>query len=221
VSGPILQTFPEQDLPTAPLTAKAQNQSPSLILIDDDISVLRERLRKLRAELSQPFQLSRKRPNLAANHWPRSSPQVSRAIGHSSPTPSSRSAAAILHFTSLAYFKLLKAVLRFVLAPGSGTPSRLPEVIVIPKPAGPRRVLTTPHTAATKPIMDPFFSPIAMSPMSPGLYPAVSFFFHFRARWGTEPYVALHCVLFFPSFTSFTFLLFSPSIYNFTAPEKE
>ncbi|KAF8271736.1 hypothetical protein EI94DRAFT_1567749 [Lactarius quietus] len=175
--GPILQTLPEQDSPqSAPLAAKAQSRSPSFILIDDDISVLRERLQKLRAELSQPFQLSRKRPNLAANHRPRSSPQVTRAIGHCTPTTSARSATVILHFTSLANFKLVKAILQSVLGPSSGAPSRLPEVIVIPKPAGPRRVLTSLHTAATKPIVDPFFSPIATSPISPGLNPAVSYF---------------------------------------------
>ena len=174
--GPILQTLPEQDSPPAPPTTKAQNQTPSFILIDDDISVLRERLGKLRAELSQPFQLSRKRPTLAAHHRPRSSPQVARAIGHSSSAPVARSAAVILHFTSLANFKLVKAVLQSVLGPSNGAPSRLPEVIVIPKPAGPRRVLTALHTAATKPIVDPFFSPIATSPMSPGLYPTASYF---------------------------------------------
>ena len=27
------------------------------------------------------------------------------------------------------------------------------------------------------------------------------FFFHFRARWGTEPYVALHFAVHFPSLT--------------------
>lgn len=175
--GPILQMLPEQDSPQpTPLTAKAQKQSPSFILIDDDISVLRERLRKLRAELSQPFQLSRKRPTLAANHRPRSSPQVTRAIGHSTPTLSARSAVVILHFTSLANYKLVKGILQSVLGPSSGTPNRMPEVIVIPKPAGPRRVLTALHTAATKPIVDPFFSPIATSPMSPGLYPTASYF---------------------------------------------
>ncbi|KAH9077491.1 hypothetical protein EDB83DRAFT_2350313 [Lactarius deliciosus] len=132
-SGPILQTLPEQDSPQpAPLTAKAQSRSLSFILIDDDIS------------------LSRKRPNLAANHRPRSSPQVTRAIGHSTPTPSARSTPT--------NFKLVKGVLQSVLGPSTGTPNRLPEVIVIPKPAGPRR-----------PIVDPFFSPIATSPISPGL----------------------------------------------------
>ena len=165
--GPILQTLPEQDTPQpTPLTAKAQNQSPAFILIDDDVSVLRERLRKLRAELSQPFQLSRKRPTLAAHHRPRSSPQIPRAIGHSTPTLLPRNVPVILHFTSLANFKLVKAILQTVLGPGSGISSRLPEVLVIPKPAGPRRVLTALHTAATKPIVDPFFSPIATSPMT-------------------------------------------------------
>ncbi|KAN0140034.1 hypothetical protein V8E53_001930 [Lactarius tabidus] len=176
-AGPILQTLPEQDSPqSATFAAKAPSQSPSFILIDDDISVLRECLQKIRAELSQPFQLSRKRPTLAAHHRPRSSPQVTRAIGHSTPTPSARSAAVILHFTSLANFKLVKAILQTVLGPSSGPPCRLPEVIVIPKPAGPRRVLTALHTAATKPIVDPFFSPIATSPISPGLNPLASYF---------------------------------------------
>ncbi len=174
--GSILQTLPEQDPPPpVALTPKAQNLSPSFILIDDDISVLRERLRKLRAELLHPFQFSRKRPNLAANHRPRSSHQVTRAIGHSAPTLSARST-VILHFTGLANFKRVKGVLQSVLGPTSSTPSRLPEVIIIPKPAGPRRVLTALHTAATKPVVDPFFSPIATSPISPGLYPAASYF---------------------------------------------
>ncbi|KAI0269319.1 hypothetical protein BC834DRAFT_865819 [Gloeopeniophorella convolvens] len=174
--GFVLQTLPEQDSPpTAPPTAKPLYQSPSFILIDDDVSVLRERLRKLRAELPYPFQLARKRPNLAANHRPRSSPQVTRAMGIPS-AASPRSPAVIIHFTSLANFKLVKGILQSVLGPSGGTASRMPEVIVIPKPAGPRRVLTALHTAATKPIVDPFFSPIATSPISPGLYPAASYF---------------------------------------------
>lgn len=175
----VLQTLDEQDLdlpPSAPQTPKALNQAPSFILIDDDISVLRERLQKLRVDLPHPFQFSRKRPNLAANHRPRSSPQVVRSIGHSSFSSSPRNTAVIVHFTSLANFKLVKGILQSVLGPNLGTTSRLPEVIVIPKPAGPRRVLTALHTAAIKPIVDPFFSPIATSPISPGLYPAASYF---------------------------------------------
>jgi osomolarity two-component system response regulator SSK1 len=173
--GSILQTLDEQDPPpSALLTPKAPCQSPSFILIDDDISVLQDRLRKLRAELPHPFQFSRKRPNLAANHRPRSSPQVVRAIGHASATSSPRSTAVVVHFTSLANFKLVKGILQSALGPSNGSTTRLPEVMVIPKPAGPRRVLTALHTAAMKPIIDPFFSPIATSPISPGLLPAAS-----------------------------------------------
>ncbi len=173
----ILQTLDEQDLPpSTPQTPKAPNQLPSFILIDDDISVLREHLRKFRVDLPHSFQFSRKRPNLAANHRPRSSPQVVRSIGHSSTPSSPRNAAVIVHFTSLANFKSVKGILQSVLGPNLGTTSRLPEVVVIPKPAGPRRVLTALHTAIVKPIVDPFFSPIATSPISPGLYPAASYF---------------------------------------------
>ena len=173
----ILHTLDEQDLPPAPpLTPKAPNQAPSFILIDDDISVLRDRLRKLRVDLPHSLQFSRKRPNLAANHRPRSSPQVIRSVGHCSGSSTPRCAAVIVHFTSLDNFKLVKGILQSVLGPSVGTTSRLPEVIVIPKPAGPRRVLTALHTAAVKPIVDPFFSPIATSPISPGLYPAASYF---------------------------------------------
>ena len=177
-SSSILQTLNEQDSPpSAPLTPRAPKQTPYFVMIDDDISVLREHLRKFRVELPNPSQSSRKRPNLAANHRPRSSPQVVRIMGHSSTTSSPRSAPAIIHFTSLANFKLVKGILQSVLGPSNGTAAcRLPEVMVIPKPAGPRRVLTALHTAAMKPIVDPFFSPIATSPTSPGLYPGASYF---------------------------------------------
>jgi osomolarity two-component system, response regulator SSK1 len=172
--GTILHTLSEQD--SLPDTPKAPTQSSSFILIDDDISVLRERLRKFRAELLQPFQPPRKRPNLAANHRPRSSPQVARNLGHSPTILSPRSSAIVIHFTSLANFKLVKGILHSVLGPSNGQASPLPEVIVIPKPAGPRRVLTALHTAVTKPIVEPSFSPIATSPISPALYPAASYF---------------------------------------------
>ena len=175
----ILPTLDEQDLdlpPSAPQTPRAPNQTPSFILIDDDISVLREHLQKLRVDLphSFHFRASGRTSPLTIGHGPL--PQVARSIGHSSIPSSPRNAAVIVHFTSLANFKLVKGILQSVLGPNVGTTSRLPEVIVIPKPAGPRRVLTALHTAAVKPIVDPFFSPIATSPISPGLYPAASYF---------------------------------------------
>ncbi|KDQ65024.1 hypothetical protein JAAARDRAFT_28689 [Jaapia argillacea MUCL 33604] len=160
----------------------------SFIFIDDDVAVLRERLRKFRAE--QPTlhlnPTSRKRPALSSFHRPRSSPQVARAMGYNntsqSPSPPSQTPPfVIVHFTSLANFKLVKDAIQVALAPTNGSIVRPPEVIVIPKPAGPRRFLTALHTAVTKPIVDPFFSPIATSPVSPGMHLAPPFFGYDRS----------------------------------------
>ncbi|TFY80634.1 hypothetical protein EWM64_g3378 [Hericium alpestre] len=179
--GSTLETLPEQGAGAAPVTnpQSSPQTSPSFVLIDDDISVLRERLRKLR-EQQYPLHLgSRKRPSLSAQHRPRSSPQVTRAMGLGGPAAvqvTSRSAPVIIHFTSLSNFKLVKGILQSTLAPNGNSLMRLPEVIVIPKPAGPRRVLTALHTAATRPIVDPFFTPIATSPYSPGIHPNLNYF---------------------------------------------
>lgn len=142
--------------------------SLSFVMIDDDVSVLRERLRKYRAEQPIPLSLhSRKRPSLAAHHRPKSSPQVARTLGFGSQAPLQQIPVVVVHFTSLANYKLVKEIIQCDLASHS-YPACPPEVMIIPKPAGPRRFLTALHTAVTKPIVDPFFSPIATSPLSPG-----------------------------------------------------
>ncbi|KAK7695548.1 hypothetical protein QCA50_000184 [Cerrena zonata] len=160
-------TVPSSPGPKAPST---QTASFTFIMIDDDVNVLRNRLDKIKAELGYPLHLSRKRPSLASNHRPRSSPSVARFMGgfansHSSPPTQY----VIVHFTSLANYKLVKDAIQS-LANFTGLGPRIPEVIVIPKPAGPRRFLTALHTAVTKPVVDPFFIPIATSPISPGLH---------------------------------------------------
>ncbi|OSX59282.1 hypothetical protein POSPLADRAFT_1183986 [Postia placenta MAD-698-R-SB12] len=170
----------DQSSAPSPSTSRpAVADALSFCLIDDDVAVLRSRLQKARAEQAYPLHLNtRKRPSLANNHRPRSSPQVARVMGL---TPSTSALFApppvIVHFTSLANFKLVKDVIQSILMPGAGNASRVPEVIVIPKPAGPRRVLTALHTAITKPIVDPFFYPTATSPISPG-FPAITPFFN-------------------------------------------
>ncbi len=82
----------------------------------------------------------------------------------------------VVHFTSLSNYKTVQDVVQAVLyaedSPTSyaytGTIGDLiPEVLVIPKPAGPRRFLTALHTAVHKPMIDPIFAPIATTPMSP------------------------------------------------------
>jgi osomolarity two-component system response regulator SSK1 len=135
----------------------------SFIFIDDDVVVLRERLRKFRLQQAYPLTLSRKRPSLAPHHRPRSSPHVPRAAGTATLLP-----VVIVHFTSLANYKLVKDVIQSDIASRLGSTSAIPEVMIIPKPAGPRRFLTALHTAVTKPTVDPFFTAIATSPITSG-----------------------------------------------------
>lgn len=146
---------------------QARSQPPSFILIDDDIDILKERLQLLRLnQQPQPASFgSRKRPSLSAHHRPRSSSQISRVMGTNAHKQSAR--VIIMHFTSLGNYKLLKDVMQSIMASYANSSSLVPEVMIIPKPAGPRRFLTALHTAVTKPSVDPFFSPIATSPASP------------------------------------------------------
>lgn len=161
-------------------------QPLSFIFIDDDIRVLRERLHALRVEHPSQMNLGiRKRPSLAAHHRPRSSPQVMRAMGH---TASSSPSSVIVHFTSLSNFKIIKDVVQSVLTSYTGSIAPLPEIMIIPKPAGPRRVLTALHTAVTKPVVDPFFSPIATSPGTPSMQSRSNSYFHnYAATSGGSP----------------------------------
>jgi osomolarity two-component system response regulator SSK1 len=134
------------------------------ILIDDDVSVLRSQLLKLKSEAasfgSRPRQI--KRPTLAGRT--RSSPHVRTlkgeglSLGPALPT-------AVIHFTSLANYNHVRDVVASILSANWYQP---PEIMVIPKPVGPRRFLTALHTVVQRPLVDPFFTPIATSPRSPG-----------------------------------------------------
>ncbi|KZT62141.1 hypothetical protein CALCODRAFT_490322 [Calocera cornea HHB12733] len=152
------------------------------------------------------------RPSLSSHHRPRSGqprspigdgttqgnsppkgaemPSPSPSIAGSSRTNSGGGIfdnTVIVHFTSLANFKLVRDAVQTLLAlpqpllqPQAYSPyvhPDLPEVIVIPKPAGPRRLLTALHTGLYKPLVDPFFAPIATSPLSPAAVHPLSPFF--------------------------------------------
>ncbi|KAI5122167.1 hypothetical protein M0805_007065 [Coniferiporia weirii] len=150
------------------LREKPVGSSPTFVLIDDDVDALRQRLIQLRSEA--PFNLNiRQRPKLAHHHRPKSSPQIFRAKGIKAPStmPAQPSPLpVIIHFTSLSSYKLVKDLIHSILST-PGTSNLIPEIIVLPKPAGPRRLLTALRTAIVKPIVDPFFTPIATSPLSP------------------------------------------------------
>ncbi|KAI0363566.1 hypothetical protein BV20DRAFT_957970 [Pilatotrama ljubarskyi] len=163
-------TIPENAAAPAPSAAGPPPAGDPIILIDDDVVALRARLQKIRAEQAYPLNLhTRKRPSLASNHRPRSSPQVARLMGVTH-TVQLAPQVVIVHYTSLANFKLVKDAIQSMMIPGNSW-TRLPEVLVVPKPAGPRRILTALHTAVTKPMVDPFFAPIATSPSSPSFHP--------------------------------------------------
>lgn len=94
----------------------------------------------------------------------------------------------LIHFTSLSNYKVVQDILRSTLSSATtgdfgqwtsltGSPhppaEHMPGIMVIPKPAGPRRLLTALHTAVRKPNLDPFFAPIASTPTSPRLRPII------------------------------------------------
>ncbi|KAJ6516367.1 hypothetical protein C8R45DRAFT_856379 [Mycena sanguinolenta] len=158
-------------------------QRPSFVFIDDNVEVLKERLNALRVEQPYPLTLNPKRPERPPLvhhqdarppvphplHSRRSTTQVPRVMSASPMPPSfipssTTSSVVIVHFTSLANFKVVKDVLQSVFSSYS---SPIPEVMIVPKPAGPQRVLTQLHMAVTRPPVDPFFSPIATSPATP------------------------------------------------------
>lgn len=146
-------------------TTTEPSRDDKFVIIDDDINVLRRELIRVRAEapvLSLKPRLL-KRPTLAGRT--RSTPHIRQVSGPRQTGPT------IIHFTSLAKYNQVRDVIASLLGgPFSTTGGTLshPEVMVVPKPVGPRRFLTALHTAVNQPVVDPFFSPIATSPRSPG-----------------------------------------------------
>ncbi|KAH6915503.1 response regulator receiver domain-containing protein [Coprinopsis sp. MPI-PUGE-AT-0042] len=161
--------------PAPPTAPKASPPDPVFVLIDDDVEVLRERLLAQRSEHNAlaANQAVRKRPPLASLHRPRSTVNIPTAPNQANLKASS---VVIIHFTSLSNYKLLKDMVQTIMAGYFAATLPLPEVMILPKPAGPRRFLTALHTAATKPSVDLPFLPIATSPATPASSHSGSFF---------------------------------------------
>jgi osomolarity two-component system, response regulator SSK1 len=163
----------EQVAAASSANGTSQSHSPPFIIIDDDVAALRARLSETCGQtLSSPAPARLKRPHLVPGQRTRSTPSVPRAPTKMASTDS----VVILHFTNLANYKAVKDVMQASLAWSTLSIGLLPEIIVIPKPAGPRRFLTALYTAITKPLVDPFFHPIATSPISPAGRAALPFF---------------------------------------------
>ncbi|CAO3572501.1 unnamed protein product [Mortierella alpina] len=147
-------------------TAKSLN-NPAFIMIDDDVRALSQQILRLQTNPPSPA------PMGGAPKRPTHRRQKSvTSIQHTS----------IIYFTSLPTFKQARDAIMLTL--GTQTPGLsysiastlignqlaagpLPYILVLPKPAGPRRVLTAIHTAVHAPVLDQSYSPIATAPTSP------------------------------------------------------
>ncbi|KAL8290153.1 hypothetical protein RQP46_003092 [Phenoliferia psychrophenolica] len=135
----------------------------NLVIIDDDIQTLRRLLYTLRTQPAPTAStLMGKRPQLSSRRT-RSSPHVRQL--HQ--LPPMGPGWVIVHFASLSHYKVIKEIVQDALA--TCRAPNLPDVLVVPKPAGPRRIITALWTALKRPPVDPSLPPIATSPTSPGI----------------------------------------------------
>ncbi|KAI9269791.1 hypothetical protein BY458DRAFT_490073 [Sporodiniella umbellata] len=126
---------------------------PAFILIDDDINTLEGKLNEFRAQpAASAHMLHGKR------HHPKKSPHQN--FFHQGTT-------AIVHFTTLTNYKAVRDTIQCFTFLPNRDPFSMPRVVVVPKPAGPRRFLTALHTAMNNAVVEPHFSAIATSPSSP------------------------------------------------------
>ncbi|CEG67107.1 Putative Osomolarity two-component system, response regulator SSK1 [Rhizopus microsporus] len=128
---------------------------PSFILIDDDVLTLEGKLNEFRAQ-----------PPASANvlhvkrHHQHKKSNLYQNFFHQGTT-------AIIHFTSLSNYKAVRDTIQCFTFLPNRDPFSMPRVVVVPKPAGPRRFLTALHTAWNNAVVEPHFSAIATSPSSP------------------------------------------------------
>lgn len=136
---------------TSPKAPAKPVRPPPFILIDDDVDVLRDRLEDIRRAL-HPL----KRPAMQRTASTNQIPRTSNHPGLTTPS-------VIVYFTSLADFKHVKDIVQGTLSTVE-IGSVIPEIMIIPKPAGPRRLLATLHSAVTKPVVNGFFNALSASP---------------------------------------------------------
>jgi hypothetical protein len=163
LSGKSLDPPGKADVPSG-----SKSRNPAFIMIDDDVRVLGQQILKLQSTPPSPG---------PGSTTPKGRPTHRR---HKSITSIQHT--SIIYFTSLPTFKQARDTIMLILGtqmPGmhysiansmaGHSPSQgpLPYILVLPKPAGPRRVLTAIHTAINVPALDQTYSPIATAPTSP------------------------------------------------------
>lgn len=141
---------------------------PAFILIDDDITTLENKLSEFRSQPpASANTLQQAHQGRRSHHYKKSSTS-SQNFFHQGTT-------AIIHFTSLTNYKAVRDTIQCFAVLPSRDPFSMPRVVVVPKPAGPRRFLTALHTAWNNAVVEPQFSAIATSPSSP-MPPIISMF---------------------------------------------
>ncbi|KAF9979478.1 ssk1 response regulator receiver, partial [Modicella reniformis] len=146
------------------LSSSSKSPNPIFIMIDDDVKVLGQQILKMQSNPPSPAPAAGSKRN-----FHRRTRSVT-SVQHTT----------IIYFTSLPTFKQAREAIMVILGPNmnynisSSGQGSLPFIFVLPKPAGPRRVLTAMHTAINVPVLDHPYSPIATAPTSPA--PAIRHF---------------------------------------------
>ncbi|KAH8921430.1 hypothetical protein BT69DRAFT_1335543 [Atractiella rhizophila] len=144
---------------------QAAEKDAAFIIIDDDTETLTQQIQLLKnMHLQLRMQnntLANKRTSALAGQTGRKKEKAPAPISEPKTMP------AIVYFTSLGQYRRIKEIIQTILATSNAL-FPLPQVIVVPKPVGPRRLLTAFHTAVKRPKVDPYLAPIATSPSSPG-----------------------------------------------------
>lgn len=143
----------KQEQPVVPSPAIAEEQlhsvPPTFILIDDDIETLENKLKAFHNHQRRPSAQQQQQQHKGGRQH-----------------KNAKYTAAIIHFTSLTNYKRLRDMVHSMPIPPNG----MPRLVVVPKPAGPRRFLTALHTGWHDATVEPHFMPIATSPSSPSLW---------------------------------------------------
>lgn len=175
----------QQQQPQVPSPAIAEEQlhsiPPTFVLIDDDVETLERKLREFR---NQPPASA----HALQHHQQLRRHKSSRSTSGGGPAPNffHQGTVAIIHFTSLTNYKRVRDAIRYFSSSPTMPPFSMPRLVVVPKPAGPRRFLTALHTAWHNSVVEPQFMPIATSPLSPTPHSIASVFQQPRSGTGAE-----------------------------------
>ncbi|KAL0079985.1 hypothetical protein F4703DRAFT_1741144 [Phycomyces blakesleeanus] len=178
LSSPSLSSLPPQARPTPPIPTPAIEEEhlhslpPAFILIDDDILTLERKLHDFRTQPPASANTLQNHQNIRRHKRSKSSTYHNpNHHNHHHYHPSQnffhQGTTAIIHFTSLTNYKRVRDSVQFFSSSTQQLPFSMPRVVVVPKPAGPRRFLTALHTAWNNSVVEPHFLPIATSPSSP------------------------------------------------------